>query len=859
MKEFADVMEEELHNLPVEERRKIWLQTEKNYWGSFEVQTEQIRIQTEGEYERAVAGVRHDQKGVSNERDKLVTAQIHLIRKLTEVEHQLSDLGRKYDEYDVELVKMQNHRQDKRHYIAKKADVVAKHMQSFFRQKYEEEVVHAQHGRPTADPSISTLNRAIESARAAAFAETTRRASQAEANAQDLSHTRSPEGASLSTAEPRNAAAHVVDADGWSIGWLKSVEPLSPSMKKLLELPVRRPIRIRPGRPFTPDHLATVHERSDPKDSKWVSCMIQATGEVQSQRCRRCDRNQGVFAECVVAVGDSLLQKCGNCEWNRQGCHMPTALSTQAPAAKHTGHSLVLRGQQPGRTEASGGQPGGSGPGEPWPLDEERTLLEPAQMPIPTESLDANYVHMGFQALNGFTAANAQSRHAHPPHDIMAPSVHVSETSTGRPAAVNGRLLAEEEICRDNLVLRHNGIVYTYPPCVEGVPLAKVNESHPYWDPKWPSIRNLIEPQLKQWEEKYRIAIIKRQNGDISSAKFQTGRQVNRGRTILRFLEHGEISPYQLLGKRYTYTGKGAITSYDTLFRMCETLLDLAKYNLDVTPVEWLRQRLHEISTEKGHSFNFAKTIHDFYSDPKLGYIRAKNGYKPIGRPSGYRVRTADETKQGGANAGLRQKRKSTHSIADEASDSSYRTPSQSPRTGGESRQSPNQDAANAPPELKRLKSHSPLLAAPGDESSAESASEADSRCGASLGKLDWRVDQVKTRLFTSSTKTTQYWHWQEHRRIFEHQLVTDTDPVKWAVYDEPVDFNVALDDIIQVDWSKDALQVHVAMRQVGSSLSKTDGMPIGDVMAAFKRESSMLRFVGYCRQRRLKVVEIPA
>ncbi|KAJ2982587.1 hypothetical protein NQ176_g1282 [Zarea fungicola] len=205
----------------------------------------------------------------------------------------------------------------------------------------------------------------------------------------------------------------------------------------------------------------------------------------------------------------------------------------------------------------------------------------------------------------------------------------------------------------------HNGSVYTYPKCIEGVPLAKIHPGHPYWDPKWPDLRSLVEPVLRSWEEKHNHAIeLQRQGKKVGSVKYQYGRQVNRGKTILEFLMHGVISPYQLLSKRFMSVGKGSITSYDTLFRLCDTVNELAKYKLDVEPVEWLRQRLHELVETQGEGFNFPKTIHDFYNDPKLAALRFKSGFKSIGRPSGIKMPRRDGTADDSPRPKRRKKKK---------------------------------------------------------------------------------------------------------------------------------------------------------------------------------------------------------
>ena len=197
------------------------------------------------------------------------------------------------------------------------------------------------------------------------------------------------------------------------------------------------------------------------------------------------------------------------------------------------------------------------------------------------------------------------------------------------------------EINRDNLILRHDGNTYTYPKCMVGVPVAKIHPSHPYWKPEWRDVRAKIVDARDKWQRKHQAAIdAEVRNEKTGSSKYQTGRQANRGTTIIKFLDdETQISPYQLLGKRFMHSSKGSITSYDTLFRLCETLSELSKFHLDVTPVDWLRQRLHELMVEKDSggekNFNLLKTVHDLYHDPKLSALRQKHGYKSIGRPSG--------------------------------------------------------------------------------------------------------------------------------------------------------------------------------------------------------------------------------
>jgi hypothetical protein len=378
-------------------------------------------------------------------------------------------------------------------------------------------------------------------------------------------------------------------------------------------------------------------------------------------------------------------------------------------------------------------------------------------------------------------------------------------------------------------------------------------------------VASIIEPQLELWRGKYAESLERKAKGEGGSSKFQNGRQVNRGIKILEFLREGEISPYQLLSKQYTHTGKGTITAYDTLFRMCETLGELAKYKLDITPVEWLRHRLYELILEKGADFNYSKIMHDFYHDPKLASLRSKNGYKSIGRPSGYKTGQTTANDNNTPQSGTK-KRKSLHSQTDtpRATPSSSHSPLLAQEEYTRSPLVSNTVAYSAESSFqgsiqKRLKPLSPMSAPSTDEFYTDGVSDTDSWSGAEIQKLDWRIYQVKTRLFTSSTRVTQYWHWKEDKRVFEHQVLKDTNPVSWGVLRSPIDFDIPLDDIAQVDWNIDALQVHFVMSQLGPRGAKQDGQAAGDIMASFKRETTMRRFLNYCRQRRLKLVKITA
>ncbi|GKU13866.1 unnamed protein product, partial [Fusarium langsethiae] len=168
----------------------------------------------------------------------------------------------------------------------------------------------------------------------------------------------------------------------------------------------------------------------------------------------------------------------------------------------------------------------------------------------------------------------------------------------------------EDEITRKNLVLEHDGVVYTYPECVKGVPLVKIDESHPYWEPSWKNVISIIEPQRVEWLNKYQVATeASREQGKSRSSSDSIKQQLDRRTKILEFHALGPVSPYQLLGKKFTNC---SITSVKALFRLSKTIAELKKYNLDISPVEWMRQRLHEIMQDQPTSFDLARTIQGF-------------------------------------------------------------------------------------------------------------------------------------------------------------------------------------------------------------------------------------------------------
>ncbi|OAQ59448.1 hypothetical protein VFPPC_14774 [Pochonia chlamydosporia 170] len=656
--------------LPAEEQRLVWCETERKFWYKFDNENDVQNQESEQRYKVRELETRADLDILTTKRAQLTERQERLFKELTQVKEELAQVVEECNDRVAKLDNLeQNCRQSERERLEERKKT-ANNMERFFRIKRGEDPSRVSGG--DRDHLREVLRNTTRSRRGqdqgydAARAEALQQADKAARTIQVLTPPRSAPLPRLTRSS--NVLVHVVDADGHLIGPVEKIDIWNQWVEAIQEMPIERQVKIRRGRKFTSDHLSAIYDRSEAKGVKWLACMIQATGEIQQWQCHSCDKNQGAFADCIV-LGGPLFQKCGNCEWNRQGCHMP--LSNKSANTRETRHRQMQSHSAGKETEPSAfrvppvnqsdqnirpyesreaelARSSGSLNGSP-------ILPEPVRMPTSTESREHALISSNYATPSGFTPINFRSRP--PSRDIPTPSVQSAENP---PQPMGRQLPSSDEITRSNLVLRHNGTVYVYPECVEGVPLVKIDEAHPYWDPCWPRVRSLIEPQVELWRGKYADSLERKAKGEGGSSKFHNGRQVNRGMKVLEFLQDGEISPYQLLSKQYTQTGKGIITAYDTLFRMCETLGELAKYTLDISPVEWLRHRLHELILEHGAKFNYSNIMHNFYHDPKLAALRSKNGYKSIGRPSRCKASQTIGNDKNTSQSG--KKRKSMHS-----------------------------------------------------------------------------------------------------------------------------------------------------------------------------------------------------
>jgi hypothetical protein len=575
--------------------------------------------------------------------------------------------------------------------------------------------------------------------------------------------------------------AEIYDSAGGFIAAIDKVEPCNQWIEVLLDLPIKRPIIVRPGRTLTQEHLNRIYEPMDTKWAKWIACMIQATGEVQETRCDQCTRKSGstgTFSECIITGGE-LFPRCGNCEWARQRCDGPT-----------------------GRTS------------EPFDKPQQQEWSHLGQSPIPNNS-DTD-----------------PSRSSNPNHH---PNPRPASEGIATPDAVSP-VEELDNITRDTLILRHDGSTYTDPECLRGVPLEKIDGTHPYWDPSWEKVEDSIELAISRYRERYNSM---QSDGITGHAIHLVGRQLNRGATIKKFLAEGEFSPYQLMGKQWITP---RLIVFDTVFRLAQTLEELKKFNLSIAPSEWLRQRLHEIRTAEGDAFNLSKTIHNFYHDPKLAHLRSKNGFVKIGRPS------IDH--QTNSSTPPTKKRKFANTPT-----TGTRSPSSKPQPDFSSSHSAKANPAYGATSPKSYKQ--PKSASGEHDLEYDGCTDRDSVSGDYVRKFDWRIYQVKTRLFTTNTRVTQYWHWIDNgrERLLEHQVLKSEDPAAWGVFKDPIDFHLVLEEMSGIHYSQDSDKIIIAMKE-GVALAYQDGQPRGDVLAYFKRDRTKIRFLAFCHKKGIKLIK---
>ncbi len=701
------------------------------------------------------------------------------------------------------------------------------------------------------------------------------------------------------------AVIEVLGESGELLGRLQPPEPGNTLADRITQRPVKRQVRIRPGRKFTAEDLDSVAppQIGDSRAFKYLSFYVQATGEPQEKACLDCSINHGLYQGCVMIPDDPDFPRCGNCEWNKRRCHVAPAerpqSSRQSLASKSpTKSPTMARGAftpantRSGSQEEKGHQAGVASAGEDDSGDESEDRYKgraqqslPAR--LPRKSLPGRAPSPPPASKQGPRKSLPGARKPPPP-----------STPAAGPSQPNAAGLLPE-ITKKDLVLRDDGTVFTDPPLMRGVPVGKISRDHPYWEADWKPIEDLVEPLRRKHQERYQQL---EESGSTYRDKHLAKRDAKRGSTILKFLEEGELHPYQLVGKQWI---NYRLTNYDTLFRLAQLLLEeLPRMGLDVTPSQWLRQRLHEVYLEKGDKFDVASWVGKAYHDRKLEQLREKNGLPRVGRPPAHATGGpgSGSGKKASASAQGSRKRKGPHETPEStpskskagAAAGANSRPSSAAGTAAASadagaqrpkkikiitNQSSSGDGASKNPKIilnsPFLSSATRAAAAAADAPTSPSASSSatlasaldydgytssDSISSDQLHANDWRLHQVRTRTFATNPGVTQYWHWVTEKnprddKVIEHQVLESVRPTKWSVFKKPYNFHLKLGDVQEVSFARGTTRVIVAHRK---GRDGRDMHARGDVMAQFKRERTKRRFLTFLRKEKgVKVVEV--
>ena len=394
--------------------------------------------------------------------------------------------------------------------------------------------------------------------------------------------------------------------------------------------------------------------------------------------------------------------------------------------------------------------------------------------------------------------------------------------STSHGDLVSGNSVASSTTVK--MVLTNDGHTYTAPECLRGVPMQKIDPSHEYWDDGWEDLEAKATMQIQLLQEK--LDLKRRANPGIrdGAPEISPIRQIiRRWEEIRDFIQTGEISPYQLLNKRYMKMGAGSISTVDTLFRFVGTLKTLHAVKTGLTPLEpldWLRCRLWEIVLQEDRRFNFAKTLQEFYTDPKFAALRVEQGLGNVGRPRVVRSSTGsamNHTPEALTKVG--KKRKATTI----ASSSTSWLPNGRKRVASQGLHSQTHDE-NSSFQQPTMAIHQGVEA---DDPESSELSDLDMESEAPSEREPYGIERVGTREFGSLN----------------------------PAYQESPGSEIDGGDIECVEWISGGYQVYFQMRA-----KREDGespQPNKEVLIDFESPRMMQRFVNDCVQNDIKVVQV--
>ncbi|KAJ9150745.1 Acyl-thioesterase [Pleurostoma richardsiae] len=658
----------------------------------------------------------------------------------------------------------------------------------------------------------------------------------------------------------RPTGVQIVDSEGVLVTTLKTPKASNVLATLPLGFRIGRAVRMRQAGNAAAELVKDIHDPG--KENKWLACATQATGDVQAEKCQCCLLTKsGPFPECIRLAAD---RTCGNCEWDGLQCigaAFPPQHSDlqQRPRSSHS---------QVGTPVSMPRSPAQKAPGQPSSTPSAFTPVNGHLATSPNRQAGAGshtrQKQPGRRSLPNEKGGKVKQA-VQPCSDrsdsgpIGEAPLEAADAREGTEEGVVGAEGLEDpgpEISAASLSLVHNGTVYTEPEIMRGVPVKRITPDDDYWDPQWEIIEDKVQPKLADWRAKLEMALKEGKKKDLAN------RQINRGNAIMEFLQGGPIHPYQFVAKKFITTH---LITYDTLFRLVATLTDeLPKFSLDVTPLDWLRQRMHELQTAQGESFNLARTIHNMYHDPKLVALRAKAGFGNIGRPSGSKAvpkleqdtpatpskkrKSTDPTLE---SSKKRVRRSSLLAKEDDQSVADTNNLTVTPRSARKKKkqralqqtESPTNDSMGPAdvqgPLLSRLSMVSSEVDAE-DDFDVDGYTTSDTFSMDRVTEIDWRISQVKTIHRTSSSDITQYWHWVAESELFEHQVLKEVKPASWGVYKEPIDFHLRLRELVKVEFSNNSLKIAIHTKPI------KDVKHRGVLVARFNRHRTRKRFLSF-------------
>jgi hypothetical protein len=374
----------------------------------------------------------------------------------------------------------------------------------------------------------------------------------------------------------------------------------------------------------------------------------------------------------------------------------------------------------------------------------------------------------------------------------------LNKSATARATLPGAPQIFGREITSETVKFADDGVAYTDPPLLRGVPLAKISPNHPYWDAAWPDLELSIRCR----------------HGDPVDQPLEEA---------LEFLRDCDIHPYQLVGKAWVKPED--LIDGGVMVAFSRAMKELQEFDLDVTPLQWLRQRLHEIY-RCFPKFNLSLALAGLESDPKMAALREKRYCNNPGKGQPLQQRRKIPSLRR-----LKIPQGCTNSAAAPRSESLY-------HDGGTSSQQP---VPQEPPRKRRRLERTPSDAGFGSGGYTSS----DSSTGDKVHPTDWRISQIKTAYATADGSVRQYWHWVEEDGVLEHQVLQRVGHVSGRrAYRDPVDFHLRVAEVSDVYYADDSPKV--VIEKMRRRITRAGARARVRMVVSFRRERTKQRFLRF-------------